>query len=61
MVSERDLAASYRERVKQMRDLADTEADQKTASMLRKVAAQYDKMGDSLSDMDARRMTRLKS
>ena len=61
MMSERELAASYRERAKQMRGLADSEADQRTAFMLRNVAAQYDKLGDSLADLDAKHAKRLKA
>jgi len=55
------LAASYRVRAKQLRGIADLDADQKTASALRKIAAHYDKMGDSLIALDAEHRRRLRA
>ena len=52
-MDDRDLAASYRDRAKQLRTIAGLDADKETASTLRNVAAQYDKMGDSLVDLGA--------
>jgi hypothetical protein len=61
MTYESGLAASYRDRSRQLRGIADLDADQKNASALRKIAAHYDKMADSLIALDAEQRKRLRA
>ena len=52
MTAESDLAASYRDRAKQLRAIADLDADKQTVATLRKIASDYEKMAAPLTATD---------
>ena len=53
MSVESKTAASYLERAKQLRAIADLDADKKTSATLRKIASNYEKLAASFTALDA--------
>ena len=58
MTIESKIAASSLDRAKQLRTIADLDADKKTSAMFRKIASDYEKLAASLAALDAKKEKR---